>query len=78
LLRAGAAGGTEPYVVTLDIRHAEGGLAHNFAHAECPDPVTRADDITQAALVASLEGITTALFYNIDDLFVVGYVLHGN
>jgi hypothetical protein len=28
-------------------------------------------------LKASLEGISTTLFYDINDLFIVGYILHG-
>ena len=67
----------QPDVVAFDIRHPESGLAHDLAHTEGPDPVPRADDVTQAALIAPLEGITTVLFDDIDDFFVVGYVFHG-
>ena len=56
---------------------SEGALPDDLPDAELPDAVPRADDIAQPALKAPLEGIPPARLDDINDLFVVGYVLHA-
>jgi len=77
VLRAPAAGRAPPYIFTFNIRHAEGRLPDDLAHAEDPNPIPRTDHIAQSTLKASLEGVSTARLDDIHDLFIIGYILHG-
>jgi hypothetical protein len=75
-LGATATGRTAPDVFIFDVRHAEGGLADDPAHAKVYHPIPRTDRITQPTLIAAVEGLAAVGLDFIDDLFVVGYRLH--
>jgi hypothetical protein len=77
MLGASSASRAKPHVLTFNVRHTEGRLSDQLAHAEGSNPVPRANHIAQSALKAPFEGFPTARFDDIDDLFVVSYILHG-
>jgi hypothetical protein len=77
LLRASSASRTKPHLFTFNVRHTKGGLSHQLAHAEVPNPVPRTNHVAQPALKTPLEGVSTARLDDIDNLFVVGYSFHG-
>jgi hypothetical protein len=76
LLGAPSAGRTTPDIFTFYLGQTERGLADELAHAEGSNLVPRANHIAQSALEAPFEGVSTARFDDIDDLFVGGYRFH--
>jgi hypothetical protein len=75
-LGASSAGCAKPDIFTFDFRQTERGLSDELSHAEGPNLVPGADHIAQSALEASLEGVSTARFDDINDLFVGRYRFH--
>jgi hypothetical protein len=77
VLRASSAGGTTPDIFTFYLGQTERSLPDYLAHAECRNPVPRTNHIAQSTLKASLKGVATTRFYDIYDLFKIGYSIHG-
>jgi hypothetical protein len=75
-LRTLSAGSTAPNLFTFYLRQPERCLSNELAHTESDHPIPGTDRIAFPALIAEFDGVSTALFYLIDDLFKRGYSLH--
>jgi hypothetical protein len=68
-LGTSSAGGTPPYILSVDFSKTEGRLADDLSNTKLPYPVPGANRIAQATLKAKPEGFAAGLFYFIDNLF---------
>jgi hypothetical protein len=75
-LDAGFTGRATPHLFLVYLGQPKSRLADELAHTELPNPVPRANSITQPALVAVLERIATVLFDDLNYFFFGGYGFH--
>jgi hypothetical protein len=71
------AGRTKPYLIPFYPGQSERSLPDDPAHTERSHPIPRANGIAESALKAPFEGFSTVRSNEIDDLFVIGYILHS-
>jgi hypothetical protein len=75
-LRASSAGRAPPYLFVFHFGQTERCLPDQFTHAEAANAVPGANRIAHSALIAVFKGFSALFLNDIDDLFVVSYVLH--